>query len=417
MYRVFDAFKALKNRWVISILLLVQFTYGLSTITGTGNILYNLYYMNSKSALELDSTYLVVPEGGLLSTGNITKEQVEMVYNKLKDHQDIISFGTYSEETILLNTETYTLDSRLVEAFTRSPLTSGLKEPFINGIAIDEKYNELLEMKLDKGHSFTKEDFKKNSNKQTNILVGSFFKKFYEIGDLINDQYKIIGFLPNKYIVNANTANTYLKLDKAVIMPMDTDRYSSPESIITRFQSNTILKLKPDANREEITRILQIEGSVPLKLKNLGEDIRQNIRENTYMEIPQIVLGISFILFSVIGIVVTTIVSIMIRKREFGIKRALGESNTGILAQITIENLIIGFLGMVISLAHFKWKYKTLIQMSKEINVISALDFKLNSTIFISIFLVCTFIILTSSFFIYLFIRKQELKSLIGGME
>lgn len=417
MYRILDAFRALKNRWVICILLLIQFTYGLSTITGTSNILYNLYYMNSNSILDLDSTYLVVPEGTVLSTSNTTKEQVERVFNKLKDHQDVVAFGTYSEVTILLDTETHDLDIKLVDAFTKSPMTSGLKDPFINGIAIDENYNDLLDLKLGKGYRFTKEDFEKKSNEQTNVFVGSFFKKFYKIGDLINDQYKIIGFLPNKYIVNANMANTYLKLDKAVIMPMATDRYSSSESTVTRLQSNTVLKLRSDSNVKEITQILQIEGSTPLKLKNLGVDIRQNIEENTYIEIPQMVLGVSFIIFSVIGIIVTTIVSIMIRKREFGIKLALGESTAGIFGQITLENLIIGLSGMILSLIHFRWKYKTLIQMSSEINVISALDFKLNSSIFFFIFLILIFIISISSFFIYLFIKKQELKSLIGGME
>lgn len=58
--------------------------------------------------------------------------------------------------------------------------------------------------------------------------MGSYFKKYFQVGDTINDRYTIIGFLPeNKFIVNNNTTNTYLKLDYAMIMPMSFDRFEN----------------------------------------------------------------------------------------------------------------------------------------------------------------------------------------------
>lgn len=417
MYRVKDAFKALKKRWVVSLLLLIQFTYGLSTITGTSNIFYNLYSMNFNSILDLNSTFLVVPDGNVTSTGNTTKEQVEGIYNKLKDHKDVISFGTYSEATVILDTKARPLDSELVEAFTRSPKTSGLREPYINGIVIDENYNRLLDLKVSKGQGFSAQDFNKNSNEETNVLAGSFFKKFYKLGDLINNQYRIIGFLPDKYIVNANMSNTYLKLDKAIIIPMSKDRYNNADSMLMRLQFNTVLKLRSGADLEQLTQIVQLQGNSPLKLENLGDTVRKTIKENAYLEIPQLVLGLSFVLFSVIGIVVTTMVSILIRRREFGIKLAFGESTIGVFSQITYENLMIGIAGLGLSLLHFTWKYKDLLQVSSEINMANPLDFKLNGSILVIVFFIFMCIISIASFFIYLFIRKQEPKSLIGGME
>lgn len=107
----------------------------------------------------------------------------------------------------------------------------------------------------------------------------------------------------------------------------------------------------------------------------------------------------------------------MIRKREFGIKLALGESTLGIYIQIIIENSIIGISGMILSLVHFLWKYSGLLHFSSEINLASPLDFKLNSFIIFFVFMILIFIILISSFIVYLFIRRLEPKSLIGGME
>jgi putative ABC transport system permease protein len=74
-------------------------------------------------------------------------------------------------------------------------------------------------------------------------------------------------------------------------------------------------------------------------------------------------------------------------------------------------------VGMGLSLAHFAWKYNGLLKFSSEMNMASVLDFKFNSPILFAVFLVLLLIIFLSNFFVFLFIRKMESKSLIGGME
>jgi putative ABC transport system permease protein len=415
MYRIRDALRALKNRWVISILLLIQFTYGLSTITGSSNIYLNLYDMNFNSLLDLKSTYIVVPAKGSATAEKLSEEQIEKIYHQLEQHSNVISLGTYVEDILLLDTS-LNPDRRLVDQLTRSSMTSGLNEPFITGIMIDEQYNELLNRQFAADTGFTSQDFRKNSQGLVPILLGSFFKSYYNLGDLINGKYKIVGFLPDKYLVHNNTSNVYLKLDKAFIMPMPVDRYHSNDAIASRLQQTTILTLKPDSNVEELSNIFS-SNQVNLTLKNLGASVQQSIEQNIYLETFQTVLGIAFVMFSITGIVITTIVSLMIRKREFGIKLALGERPLGILGQITIENILIGVIGFGLSLIHFQWKYRELLQISKEINMLSPLDFKLDGSILFIIFIIFSFIIAVSSFIIYLYIRKQDVKSLIGGME
>lgn len=418
MLRIRNAVGALNSRWVISILLLIQFTYGLSTITGSVNIFYNLSYLSNQSILDLKSTFLVVPDkitGGLLKD-KFNQEQVKNIYTELGNNPDVVSYGTYYEDTVLLDPSKDSLDSKMVVELTKTNL--GFDEPSISAIVLDENYYQLLELKLKSGQGLMEQDFNKNRNENVHVLVGSYFKKYYKIGDVINSQYTINGFLPDKYIVNNNTSNTYQKLDKSMLIPMSKEIYNDYNSMFTRLHLGTILKLREGANLEDLTEIIRLPGNdVSLSLKSFGEEIKQNVKENAYIEIPQLILGISFIIFSVIGIVVTTIVSIMIRKREFGIKLALGESKIGILAQIIIENSIIGITGVVLSLGHFLWKYSALLRFSSEFNYASALDYKLNGTILFFVFLVLLVIIVISSCIVYLFIRKLDPKSLIGGME
>lgn len=417
MFRIRSAFRALKRRWIISILVLVQFTFGLSTITGTVNIFANLSYLKNNSILDLNYTYLIEPDNRVreMDEKKYDKEQIEGIYQALERHKDVISLGTYYEDNIILDT-TAPLDNKLIDGLSNSFL--GMNEPIIHAIVIDKNYYNLLDLDLPNGHGITPQDFEKNDHEEINVLVGSFFEKYYSIGDLINNQYRINGFLPDKYIVNNNTSNTYLKLNKAMLIPMSKDRYTDYRSMFGRLHLGTVLKLEERADIKQLNQLIQLDKTpVTLSFKSLGDEIRRTIKESTYSEIPQTMLGLTFMLFSVVGIVVTTIVSIMIRKREFGIKLALGERPLGILTQITIENVIIGVAGLVLALIHFKWRYRGILQMSSEINKASPLDIKLNDSIMFFIFMIFMLILLVASIFIYLYIRKQELKSLIGGME
>lgn len=418
MFRIQSAIAALKNRWVISILLLIQFTYGLSTITGSVNIFYNLSYLNNQSILDLKSTYLVVP--GKITNGfqkeKFNQEQVKDIYTQIGNNPDVISYGTYYEDNIMLDPSVGPLNKTMVADLTKTHL--GYNEPSISAIVMDQNYYQLLDLKLEQGQDFSAQDFNKNRNENVDVLVGSYFKKYYKIGDVINGQYQINGFLPDKYIVNNNTSNIYQKLDKAMFIPMSKDIYNDYNSMFTRLHLGTVLSLRDGADLEKLTHLLRLPGNdVLLSLKNFGDEVRQNVRENAFIEIPQLILGASFIIFSVIGIVVTTVVSIMIRKREFGIKLALGESKLGILGQISIENSIIGLAGAGLSLTHFLWKYNGLLRFSSEFNYASPLDYKLNGTILFFVFLVLFIVIMISSCIVYLFIRRLEPKSLIGGME
>ncbi|MED1382866.1 ABC transporter permease [Bacillus mycoides] len=421
MMRIKSALIALKKRFLFSLLLLIQFTFGLSTITSSINVFYNLYYLNdnSSSVLDLNNTYLISFDMATdrLRSDQFNKEQIQEIYNKLQQNKDVISYGTYEERIIELESSNRLLKNSMLADLKNKTFHD--ERPTINTIIVDENYYRLLNFPLKTGNGFSHQDFQKKSEERMNVLVGSYFKEYFQVGDTINDQYTIIGFLPeNKFIVNNNSTNTYLKLDKAMILPMPSERYGEYEAMFLRLHQSTILTLRKDAEIKKLQETIQLKGNdVTLYLKNLGEEINKDVTVNSYSEIPQLIVGILFILFSIAGIVVTTIVSILMRKREFGIKLVLGDSKIGIFIQIVLENTCVGIAGMGMSLAYFLLRYGALLQTAKDLNVASVLDFKLNLPILCLVFLFLLLIIIVSNFIVFLFIRKLEPKTLIGGME
>ncbi|MGE1127550.1 ABC transporter permease [Bacillus wiedmannii] len=421
MMRIKSAFIALKKRFLFSVLLLIQITFGLATITSSINVFYNLHHLNDKSSsvLNVDKTYLVTFERTTdrLQSNQFNKEQIQAVYNTIHQNKDVISYGTYEESLIEIESSNRPLQNSMIADLKHKTFHD--ERPTVQTIVVDENYYKLLHLPLKPEEVFLHEDFQKNSEDKTKVLMGSYFKKYFQVGDTINNQYTIIGFLPeNKFIVNNNSTNVYLKLDYAMIMPMSSDRYENYEGMFLRLHQSTVLHLQKDADIKKLEESIQLKGNGgTFHLKNLGAEINIDVTLNGYSEIPQLIIGILFILFSIVGIVVTTIVSILMRKREFGIKIVFGESKFGMFIQIVLENIIVAIAGLGMSIAYFSWRYGKLLQMSKDFKAVSVLDFKLNMPILFLVFLFLLLIIVVSNVIVFLFIRKLEPKTLIGGME
>ncbi|GAB6454079.1 MULTISPECIES: ABC transporter permease [Bacillus] len=419
--RIKSAFIALKKRFLFSVLLLIQITFGLATITSSINVFYNLNYLNDKSSSVLngDKTYLVTFEmtTDRLQSNQFNKEKIQAVYNTIHQNKDVISYGTYEERVIEIESSNRPFQNSMITDLKHKTFHD--ERPTIKTIFVDENYYKMLHLPLKPEEGFSYDDFQKNSEEKTKVLMGSYFKKYFQVGDTINNQYTITGFLPeNKFIVNNNTTNTYLKLDYAMIMPMSFDRFEKYEAMFLRLHQSTVLYLQKGADVKKLEESIQLKGNGgTFHLKSLGDEINEDVTLNGYSEIPQLIVGILFIVFSIVGIVVTTIVSILMRKREFGIKIAFGESKFGMFIQIVLENIIVAITGLGMSIAYFSWRYGVLLQMSKDLKEATVLDFKLDMPILFLVFLFLLLIIIVSNVIVFLFIKKLEPKTLIGGME
>ncbi|EJR50778.1 ABC transporter permease [Bacillus paranthracis] len=419
--RIKSAFIALKKRFLFSVLLLIQITFGLATITSSINVFYNLHYLNDKSSSVLngDKTYLVTFERTTdrLQSNQFNKEKIQAVYNTIHQNKDVISYGTYEERVIEIESSNRPFQNSMITDLKNKTFHD--ERPTIKTIFVDENYYKMLHLPLKPEEGFAHDDFQKNNEEKTKVLMGSYFKKYFQVGDTINNQYTITGFLPeNKFIVNNNTTNTYLKLDYAMIMPMSFDKFEKYEAMFLRLHQSTVLYLQKGADVKKLEESIQLKGNGgTFHLKSLGDEINEDVTLNGYSEIPQLIVGILFIVFSIVGIVVTTIVSILMRKREFGIKIAFGESKFGMFIQIVLENIIVAITGLGMSIAYFSWRYGVLLQMSKDLKEATVLDFKLDMPILFLVFLFLLLIIIVSNVTVFLFIRKLEPKTLIGGME
>ncbi|MEH6932812.1 ABC transporter permease, partial [Bacillus sp. JJ783] len=142
MMRIKSAFIALKKRFLFSVLLLIQITFGLATITSSINVFYNLHHLNDKSssALNVDKTYLVTFERTTdrLQSNQFNKEQIQAVYNTIHQNKDVISYGTYEESLIEIESSNRPLQNSMIADLKHKTFHD--ERPTVQTIVVDENY-------------------------------------------------------------------------------------------------------------------------------------------------------------------------------------------------------------------------------------------------------------------------------------
>lgn len=418
MNRIQQIFISLKSRWFFILLILIQLTIGMAVLTMTASYLLNLKSLKNNSVLNLDSTYLLVgAEQVEKESWKYSEKDVDQIYQNLRNHPDVQGIGTYQTGSIILDKDNRTMDSRLLEDLTDRRMAE--MGPMIETLLVDEFYEQnFLELNIE-GQRFTKDDFRKKSGETLPVLAGPYFKEYFKIGDTINGEYVIRGFLPeNKYIVDNNTTDLYKKLDRLMITPMPVDLYTDPVNKLIRLGKGTVLKLNPLPNLAALNRIIQVKDSLdPMKLKSFGDEVRKVYDEDVDDIVPTLIFGAAFLLLLVIGIVMTTIILIRMKKREIGIRLAIGESKRSFFFQLLLENTLILVTGMAMGVLTYTISYGEVLEEIKRSSMASARDIKIDffTLFYIAIFL---FVIMAAvNYFIYLYIRRLEPKTLIGGMD
>jgi putative ABC transport system permease protein len=180
-----------------------------------------------------------------------------------------------------------------------------------------------------------------------NILVSENFAALYgtRAGDTITlpesrepTQFRVVGTVVD-YSWNRGT----------IIMDRDLYKRSFHDSLVDTFDVYVWPGKDPDVVREAVTRLWGVEHSlVVMKREELRQRIADMIRRLFGIAYSQeIVVG----LVAAMGVVMALLISVLQRRRELGLLRAVGATRGQILGTVLAEATLMGLIGTLIGLA------------------------------------------------------------------
>ncbi|MDD3184995.1 MAG: ABC transporter permease [Anaerostipes sp.] len=214
---------------------------------------------------------------------------------------------------------------------------------------ISENFLKFYRLKVEQGREFSRENYNETSKKYISVILGSAFQKYFQVGNVIDKQYKIVGILEKKSsYLDIQLNSKIVSLDKQIILPMIYQAKEWGGCYVNHLMFST-------EDKSSVDRIKRIIEKYDFKDYNIQKAETQiNILKNDfYTELSFMIVlfftCFSLCLFSIISMLLHLIEE---QKTEFGIYMLCGATKMDmcftIAVPIVVLSIIASFPSMVL---------------------------------------------------------------------
>lgn len=366
-----------------------------------GMIIVNRTYMDYESAgkkldtfsnmFDRNNTVFVDPELRVFEEGVYYYPGIHEVYlneiSKLENSKYINNIYMYGQDMPIPDE----LHKRLPDKYQQNAPMESLK--YNQLLIINNSYMDRNNLKVVSGRTFEEEDFKKDFSKESiPILVGNEYLELVQIGEEFtiecpvavdkNDNmiigkitFEIIGVLEKDTIPFLNKSRTPGEFNTqaifentASVMPLVENNYFFGYGYVIGGYG-FFVELRDMKYLDEVKEILDdaFLKVKPVPMKAVIYDLKETFGQNEgyfFRDVQtSFAIGILFIFISITGAVAILLGKLQERKREFGIKKALGATNIrlafDVLKEISGMTILSSILSIFSILAISKVKITT----------------------------------------------------------
>lgn len=370
------------------------------------------------------------------------KPDYSSFYKYMSNNKDIENMGTFTFSNCLLSinslnkAEKIELNNELNEM--KPPLVEGMEvnmnmeDRSVNSLIIDEGINNIIKIPIVNGTSLKPKDFYKKDKKIRNVLLGAMYEKYFKIGDLISlktnktEQFRILGFIKkDTYFYNngGDITSGLNNLNNVIVIPINKAEEANEQILATRIQNGILVRVKNDVNFQSASSAIDLKAKellISSHNEKLNSVLKDAVNYLINANLPKVVIGICFCVFSSVGLITSLIIMIFNKKRDIGIRLVCGASIFNIFSNIALEVFFISIISFVGSIAEYLVENKGSIQLITKhyeyltiINFWGAIDLLTLIQLFIIVFvmLIIILVIMLEQ------LGKLQPKDLIGGME
>ncbi|MCW1240721.1 ABC transporter permease [Bacillus pretiosus] len=356
MFFIFDSIRSVKKRLLPSLIIVISLIIAFSSaIEFVSNLLGYRKMMTVANNLSTHKNFYE-----LYATQDIT------LFSEEKAKSDYQHFIQGLSNTIPITNKTNYL-------FRNYSLSLKKENGTIKTLIVDKDINKYFHIRISQGRYFEELEFHKSVFDIRPVILGANYKGKVSIGDIIPSgkmKLKVIGFLEK------NSAFTYPRsgeisdnritlLDDMAILPIGTEEieFYSVELLYNGLIIETNGKVDINEFQKKVLKVTEGKGysyyvTNPDKLL---ENEKQGIDNMSY---PLLLSG-TVLSFSFISILLTSMATLYMERKNISIKSALGASNFQLCLPFVIEYMLLFILSICIGIMYFQWENSGVIEIQK----------------------------------------------------
>lgn len=379
---MFKAIKRIKKIGAIGFLIIIQLSIGLTMVNTSGRLFEDS--QNRKKGIEslFDINNTTMVRIGPIGGYEKNEEDIWSVILNALDGKDI--YEELKRAGIIKDYYLYGSNVNIHGVFWENipkkyeNVLEVDKGAYIGEVLINENFLNHYNFKISSGRNLKAEDFKKDYKKENiPILLGNEFEKTQKLGDTFKIKYiseavrtgpfevdkkqdfltfEVVGFLERNAIPISNGpielfAQTLLYSDGIKVIPSVED-FIGYNAIGESVNAAIFLERGIGVKEDELVKILNEK----LKKHNLYANLFSLSNTTTVIESYErdvkssLALGFLLLVISIIGTSCIMLGQLNKRKREFGIKIAMGATLNEIAKEIFLEVLVMVIIASIISL-------------------------------------------------------------------
>ncbi|EJR02498.1 ABC transporter permease [Bacillus cereus] len=356
MFFIFDSIRSVKKRLLPSLIIVISLIIAFSSAI---EFISNLSgYRKMMTVANNLSTHKNFYE--LYATQDIT------LFSEEKAKSDYQHFIQALSNTIsITNTTNY--------LFRNYSLSLKKENGTIKTLIIDKDINKYFHIRLSQGRYFEESEFHKSVFDIRPVILGANYKEKVSIGDVIPSgkmKLKVIGFLeknaPFTYPRSGEISdNRITLLDDMAILPIGTEEieFYSVELLYNGLIIETNGKVDINEFQKKVLKVTEGKGySYYITNPNkLLENEKQGIDNMSY---PLLLSG-TVLFFSFISILLTSMATLYMERKNISIKSALGASTFQLCLTFVIEYMLLFILSICIGIMYFQWENSGVIEIQK----------------------------------------------------
>jgi putative ABC transport system permease protein len=351
-----EAAKSIFKSRVFSLIIIIQLSISfLTLIAGVNLVQGTLNQLNKFSNVFDESCTINLTNANMMPSfeyKETTQKELLQYYKELLNDKNIVKMGAC-----------WTGGPGVFKLSDLGAITNGKFQGLCSPIYIDKNFfNYFKSMNISSGRNFTEEDFSKNNGELIPIIISEDLKNIMPINSVIIGKLKVVGILKNNNnLFYDNTGSIYTGVtqkERTIIVPINYNNKSNREAITYGILNNTMITLKNSSLSEEYINKIKtnISNISPIafdiyKVKDKKAEYINSIKTPIVMSISFAAILIIFSFFGIMSIILTSLIR---RKKEFGIKLAIGWTFKDICSQVIIEIFLLGivsyFIAVILSL-------------------------------------------------------------------
>ncbi|AKS39713.1 macrolide ABC transporter permease [Anoxybacillus gonensis] len=403
--------------WVVNHALITM-----ETIRYQQKQLFSVTNMKAKTTVRL-----FIPDG---DDSQWFAERFRKLEKFIKTIPNVKGYGSFEETTIspqnFANKTRYVRKNEQLYANTRmESYTDRTKMIYFDY----DIYRLFSKFQLLKGRKLNKKDFEKTNKDVIPILIGYGYHNVFHIGDRFQAlaglgenaffvTYEVVGILDQgeKWL----SSNDYLidyanELDCFFIAPyFPEERDGRPMDVAVRL-NNLFLQISNKKDLSRVEKKIEQKGralGIYPTLKTISDEIKEYENNTKQSARFTFMIGLFFIIVTLIGVISVTTSSIQARKYDIGVMMVTGASKRDIGRIVVMELFLLVMISAMIGVALSYWTERQ--------NTFFEYNIRLQAftwSLYVKIMVVSCFIVLLSSFIPLWNVNKLALRNLVEGRE